>query len=199
MLAVTSGVSWGVARYKEAPAFWQWFAFTVTEILIGLSTSVAILRFGPAVAIFGVLALLVPVAAMVLPGRLPRQGKPLEKNLPSQHGHFSVSEITPSELRREISSVKPFMRDEFEKHFIGMNVEWTGQISSVTRHDARNTIDVFVTCDGANVLAEEAPVIPGIKLLDKDAVVTVTGPISSINAMWITVRPASLVIAPPKS
>jgi hypothetical protein len=208
ILAFTSAISWSLSRYKKAPAFWQWLTFSIMEVLIGLADAAAILRFGPLAAIWGVIALLVPVLTLLaLDKQVERRSPPktetkqLSEAAESKHSLASdlastsppIGSPSAKVIRETINSAKPFMRDDVSKHFLGMPVTWTGTITIVSRNDKEGTVSIWLNCEGVRVSADKLPITPGIQLLDEDDYVTISGPISEISSAWIAVAPATLV------
>jgi hypothetical protein len=66
MLAMTAGVTWGVAWYKKVPASRQFVFFLVTEILSGLTAAAAVLRFGVSAWQWGAAVVILPVAVLAI-------------------------------------------------------------------------------------------------------------------------------------
>lgn len=58
-------IAYIIARYKNAPAPWQWAAFIVMEFAIGGAGFAAVIRFGVWALPWSVLASLIPVAAVL--------------------------------------------------------------------------------------------------------------------------------------
>lgn len=221
VLAVTSGISWGLAHYKKAPTFWQWATFSTMESLIGLSAAAAVLRFGLQAAAWSIPALLIPVTVMLVWDRqLKRDGqRPQRADMP--HPVVGVPQVerveskpketlitptpapagpavglapySPRDVRQMFNSTKPFMRDDVVKHFIGIPVLCVGSFVSIIRRETSDSLGVILDCQDDFVFADDLPITPGIQLLDKGDILTISGPISGVTTTWINIKPSTLV------
>jgi hypothetical protein len=158
VLALASAVSWGFARYKEAPAFLQLTYFIITEILIGLAGATAVLRFGSRAIGWSVIALLIPVAVMLVwDQRLRREQRhappapaPIAPSLPVQqaiapavapppqisveepHGRVVVS-VTPEQLWANFDGRTDVQAQKLLELYVGKWMKISGKIGDVSQ------------------------------------------------------------------
>jgi hypothetical protein len=120
-LAVSAMITYGVSRYKKAPSFWQWAAFSLMEFLIGCAGAATTTHFGARAIPWSLVALFAPViVTLILDWRKKRKSlhflQPTEiKTLPSPEAIIAASPqptVIPSPSLEKRSSVISSQEDE---------------------------------------------------------------------------------------
>jgi hypothetical protein len=123
---------------------------------------------------------------------LVKQQQPV--SAPTPHPSSDLAPPTPDAVREAVNAATPFMTSEVARQFVGVPVTWTGRFSSITRHDETNSMDIFLNSDGGVLfLARGLAVVPALRLLKKNDVMTISGTIKEIQPMWIDIEPSFFV------
>lgn len=162
-VVVVTVIAWGWARYKKVSLFWQWAAFSIMELIIGLTAAAAVARFGLPAVPCGIVALLIPIAVVrFLDARVAIKKLPDSKSLPTSQAKEdpeTTARQSPSDdpssyvaLRAKVKATPLPFRQQVAAGFIGTRVEWVGTLSSLDlREDGRYRFQLHVKMQGTVV------------------------------------------------